>query len=57
MYHYTSRIKDNFIGTMSRKASCTNCDVTSDCDIEYKEIYVPLHHSIEEERFSKFTRL
>ncbi len=53
---YTSTIKDNLIGIMSTKASCTNCDVTSYCDIEYKEIYIPLHHSIEEERFSKFTR-
>ncbi len=42
---------------MSTKGSCTNCDVISFCDIEYKEIYIPLHHSIEEERFSKFTRL
>ncbi len=29
---YTSRIKDNFIGIMSTKASCTSCDVTYHCD-------------------------
>ncbi len=25
---------------MSTKASCTNCDVTSYCDIKNKEIYI-----------------
>ncbi len=25
---------------MPTKASCINCDVTSYCDIEYKEIYI-----------------
>ncbi len=54
---YASRIKYNFIGIMSTKASCTNCDVTCYCYTEYKEIYIPLHHSIEEEPLSKFTRL
>ncbi len=54
---YTTRINDNFIGIMSIKASCINCGVTSYCHTEYKEIYVPLHHSIEESILSEFTRL
>ncbi len=54
---YSSRIKDNFIGIISTKASCTKCDVTSYCDREYKETYIPLHHSIEEAICSEFTRL
>ncbi len=54
---YKSRIKDNFIGTMYTKASCTNFAVKYYCDIEFKETYIPLHHSIEEERFSNFTTL
>ncbi len=31
--------------------------MTSYCDTEYKEVYIPLHHSIEEAIFTEFTRL
>ncbi len=54
---YRHSMIDNVTGILSTKASCTKCDVTSYCDIEYKEIYIPLHHSIEEAIFSEFTRL
>ncbi len=52
----TSRIEEKFIGIMSTKASCTNFDVTYYGYTEYKEIYIQLHHYIEE-HFSEFTRL
>ncbi len=46
---YSSKIKENFVGAMSTEVICDKCKIVSVVDTEYREIYISLNNSIEED--------
>ncbi len=55
---YSSKVKDNFVGAMFTEIICDNCKIVSVVDTEYREIYISLNNSIEEDilQTQNFTR-
>ncbi len=55
---YCSKVKDNFVGAMYTEVICYNCKIVSVVDTKYRNIYISLNNSIEEDflQTQTFTR-